>query len=166
MNVLSESTEFTTAQTGWQQFFTKAAPTYSVQFNPNDGTGTMSAVQVAQGEYTLPECAFTAPDGKVFAGWSYEQNGEAITTDSITVNKALTLYAVWADKAGVKDAVEIPATGTNEAPATGDTSNYSLWVILTLASGICLICIVAYRRKQKENRQYQHCPAAIRRRAV
>ena len=51
-----------------------------------------------------------------------------------------------------KDAVEIPATGTNEAPATGDTSNYSFWVILTLASGICLICIVAYRRKQKENR--------------
>lgn len=125
MNVLNESTEFKTAQTGWQQFFTKEAPTYSVQFDSNGGAGTMSTVQVAHGKYILPECVFTAPDGKVFAGWSYEQGGTAIPTDFITVNKALTLFAVWADKAGVSVTI-VPDTVSVEK---GKTQQFTAKVI-------------------------------------
>ena len=36
---------------------------YDVTFNANGGTGTMSPVEYA-GTYTLPTCAFTAPNGK------------------------------------------------------------------------------------------------------
>ena len=76
-----------------------------------------------------------------------------------------------------KDAVEIPATGTtgdpsqptgkpdattptdkeepsgtNEAPPTGDNSNYLLWIILALASSAGLTGTVIYRRRKKQNR--------------
>ena len=76
-----------------------------------------------------------------------------------------------------KDAVEIPATGTtgdpsqptekpdattptdkeepsgtNEAPPTGDNSNYLLWIILALTSSAGLTGTVIYRRRKKQNR--------------
>ena len=76
-----------------------------------------------------------------------------------------------------KDAVEIPETGTtgdpsqptekpdattptdkeepsgtNEAPPTGDNSNYLLWIILALASSAGLTGTVIYRRRKKQNR--------------
>jgi len=41
----------------------------TISFDANGGTGTMEAVRVAPGEYTLPECGFTAPAGRAFAGW-------------------------------------------------------------------------------------------------
>ncbi len=44
---------------------------YTVSFLPGDGSGTMGSVQAVYGqELVLPGCAFDAPDGKGFAGWS------------------------------------------------------------------------------------------------
>ena len=44
--------------------------TYLVTFNANGGTGTMSSVSLHFGEqFTLPECTFIAPEGKVFDSW-------------------------------------------------------------------------------------------------
>ena len=46
-------------------------------FDPGDGTGYMSRRVVGKGsEFTLPACAFTAPAGAVFAGWSCTVDGE------------------------------------------------------------------------------------------
>lgn len=42
--------------------------TYTVSFNANGGTGTMSDVTGISGSYTLPSCTFTAPSGKQFKG--------------------------------------------------------------------------------------------------
>lgn len=43
-------------------------------------------------------------------------------------------------------------SGTNEAPPTGDNSNYLLWIILALASSAGLTGTVIYRRRKKQNR--------------
>ncbi len=42
--------------------------TYIVSFDAGEGSGTMEDVE-ATNPYTLPECAFTAPEGMVFDGW-------------------------------------------------------------------------------------------------
>ena len=46
---------------------------YAVSFNPNGGSGSMNDVNDISGAYTLPECAFTAPEGYEFDAW--EVNG-------------------------------------------------------------------------------------------
>ena len=73
----------------------KNAPvTYTVSFNANGGTGTMSAVGKVSGGYTLPACSFTAPTGKQFKGWATSPNGAVITgTYNVTAN--ITFYAIW-----------------------------------------------------------------------
>lgn len=41
----------------------------TISFDPNGGTGTMKPMRVKAGVgYTLPECTFTPPEGKEFAG--------------------------------------------------------------------------------------------------
>ena len=58
---------------------------YTVTFDANGGTGSMDAVTVASGEsYDLPECGFTAPEGKQFKAWSVGGTEYAVGT-SITV---------------------------------------------------------------------------------
>ena len=47
------------------------------------------------GAYTLPICAFTAPDGKQFKGWSTSANGEVIDGATYNVTEPVTLYAIW-----------------------------------------------------------------------
>ena len=67
----------------------------TVTFNPDDGSGEMESENHPEGTaYTLPECDFTPPEGKRFAGWSFDgstyQPGE-----SITVNGDVELRACW-----------------------------------------------------------------------
>lgn len=72
---------------------------YTISFNANGGSGTMASVEKAEGSsYTLPSNDFKAPNGKIFSGWSYEANGEKISTNSITINSNITLYALWKDE--------------------------------------------------------------------
>ena len=68
--------------------------TYTVSFNANGGTGSMSAVNKVSGSYTLPACSFTAPTDKQFKGWAASPNGAVITgTYNVTAN--ITFYAIW-----------------------------------------------------------------------
>jgi len=69
---------------------------FNVTFNANGGTGTMSPVEYA-GTYTLPTCAFTAPDGKQFKGWSTSANGEVIDGATYNVTSNVELFAIWED---------------------------------------------------------------------
>lgn len=84
--------------------------TYMVSFNANGGTGTMADVIGVSGDYTLPVCTFTAPDGKQFKGWALTADGAVITTSTITVSTNVTLYAVWEDIPAVKALVSIAVT--------------------------------------------------------
>ena len=74
-----------------------AAPTYTISFNANGGTGTMADVTGVSGEYTLPESTFTAPDGKEFKCWKVGDD-EKNAGDKITVSSDVTVKAVWKDK--------------------------------------------------------------------
>ena len=75
----------------------------TVTFSAGDGTGTMAPVTVRGGEYTLPECTFTAPGTKVFAGWQIvttNQWGQQQTQikqpgEKINLTDDLTLTASW-----------------------------------------------------------------------
>ena len=70
--------------------------TYTVSFISNGGSGMMLSVNVAEGEYVLPECDFTAPSGKFFAGWKVNGEGSAIQPGAkITISSNTRLVAQW-----------------------------------------------------------------------
>ena len=92
---------------------------YTVSFNANGGTGSMSAASEVSGEYTLPECGFTAPEGKEFNGWKIGAEGEVKQPgEKITVEADITLIAQWKDGAGpvVKYTVIFDVQGHGQAP--------------------------------------------------
>lgn len=73
-----------------------APATYTVTFLPNGGTGEMKAESGVSGLYTLPECGFAAPAGKLFKGWALEEKGEVLNTPYL-IGADVTLYAIWVD---------------------------------------------------------------------
>ena len=77
----------------------------SISFDPNGGTGTMQPMKVKSGEnFTLPECTFTPPEGKEFAGW-LAVNGEVYPAgDNVVSSTDSVLKATW------KDTTEVDVT--------------------------------------------------------
>ena len=74
----------------------------TISFEPNGGTGTMQPMKVKSGEdFFLPECTYTPPEGKEFAGW-LASNGNVFPAGMLSCyyNDA-TLKATWKDKAEV-----------------------------------------------------------------
>ena len=76
----------------------KKKETYTVTFNPNGGTGTMSAQTFTEGEaQALTRNAFTY-DGYTFTGWNTVQGGSGASysdQQTITATADMTLYAQW-----------------------------------------------------------------------
>ncbi|MBQ7976389.1 MAG: InlB B-repeat-containing protein, partial [Clostridia bacterium] len=71
--------------------------TYTVSFNANGGANTMADVNGISGEYTLPACTFTAPDGQQFKAWAIGNVGgeQKLPGEKITVNVDTVIYAIW-----------------------------------------------------------------------
>lgn len=95
----------------------KAATTdVVIVLKANNGTEDKIDVTVAElnedGTYTLPDCNFTAPEGKVFDKWSEGAVGD--TVEAGTVESPVEISAVW------KEEVVVPDTPGN---ATGLTAN-------------------------------------------
>ena len=82
---LSGANDFTIAEypTTW----------YAVDFDANGGAGEMEDVS-SHGKYRLPECTFTAPEGKMFKAWSVNEV-EYQPNAVITVAENTTIVAVW-----------------------------------------------------------------------
>ena len=77
----------------------------TITFDPNGGTGTMQPMKVKSGEeFELPECTFTPPEGKEFAGWLAE-NGKVYPAGDIVLS-----YSSSALKATWKDTTEVDVT--------------------------------------------------------
>ncbi|MBQ6554749.1 MAG: InlB B-repeat-containing protein, partial [Firmicutes bacterium] len=82
-----------------------------VSFMANGGTGNMDDVKVAQGAgFILPECAFTAPEGKYFVGWTrsnvyfeFEPVGDMMDAGEKVTPTAnnMFFFAQWADKGDI-----------------------------------------------------------------
>ena len=71
----------------------------TISFDPNGGTGTMQPMRVKAGvDFTLPECTFTPPAGKEFAGW-LAPNGKVFAAGaSVHDYNDCVLKATWKDK--------------------------------------------------------------------
>lgn len=65
-----------------------------VSFAANGGLGEMADEEVQVGEYVLPECEFTAPQGKAFKAWSIAGE-EKQPGETITINDDTEVTAVW-----------------------------------------------------------------------
>ena len=79
----------------------------TISFDPNGGTGTMKPMRVKAGEnYTLPECTFTPPEGREFAGW-LAVNGTVYPAGTKVISSYdQSLKATWKDK----EAAEVTIT--------------------------------------------------------
>ena len=90
--------------------------TYTVTFDPNSGSGTMTPnpVTVKEGEkLTLPECTFTPPSAdKEFDKWDAGKPGEQVDVISDCV-----IRAIWKEKAVTTYTVTFDANGHGTAPA-------------------------------------------------
>ena len=77
----------------------KEAAEITITFDPNGGTGTMQPLKVKAGEeFELPECTFTPPEGKEFAGW-LAANGNVYPAGDIAFSTTdIVLKATWKDK--------------------------------------------------------------------
>jgi uncharacterized repeat protein (TIGR02543 family) len=92
--------------------------TYTVSFNRNGGSGKMFDAEGIVGDYTLPECTYTAPAGKVFKGWATAKDGEVIG-ETYNVTGEMTFYAIWGDPDYV---VEFNSNGGSGEMANVETS--------------------------------------------
>ena len=99
---------------------------YTLTFNSNGGTGTMTPIADLTGEYTLPTNEFAAPSGKQFKGWSLTADGAIVTKVDMTENK--TVYAIWEDIPVVTYTLTFDANGGSGTMAakTGLTGEYTL----------------------------------------
>lgn len=71
----------------------------TITFEANGGSETMADVEMVKGSnYTLPECGFTAPEGKEFDAWEVN-NERKDPSDTITPEANITVKALWKDKA-------------------------------------------------------------------
>ena len=79
----------------------------TISFDPNGGTGTMQPMKVKSGEsFTLPECTFTPPEGKEFAGWLAVNGNVHPAGEVVTFSIDQSLKATWKDK----EAAEVDVT--------------------------------------------------------
>lgn len=100
-----------------------------VTFDANGGTGSMAEKEVEKGkEITLPTNGFTAPADKEFKAWLVGSD-EKQPNDKITVNEALTVKALWKDKAVEKVTVTFEAgegSGSMNSDEVAKNSEYVL----------------------------------------
>ena len=79
----------------------------TISFDPNGGTGTMQPMKVKAGVgYTLPECTFTPPEGKEFAGWLAVNGNVYPAGHDVYSTHDQSLKATWKDK----EAAEVTIT--------------------------------------------------------
>ena len=84
----------------------------TISFDPNGGTGTMKPMKVKSGEnFTLPECTFTPPEGKEFAGW-LAANGTVYPAGDIAFSTTdSVLKATWKDKEAAEVTISFDPNG-------------------------------------------------------
>ncbi|MBQ9347876.1 MAG: InlB B-repeat-containing protein, partial [Oscillibacter sp.] len=84
----------------------------------------------AGAEYKLPDCGFTAPEGKRFAGWTTGNSTEVLTVGaSVTISADTTLTARWEDIPVNACTVTFDAnggTGTMDAVTVDYGTEYAL----------------------------------------
>ena len=107
---------------------------YNVSFDANGGTGTMDAVQVEEGEYTLPANGFTAPANKEFAGWevtvtmtygqwSWDQTQVLQPGEKVSISKDMVIKASWKAILAKSEQIDLSSAFIIEAEDATPTAN-------------------------------------------
>ena len=110
-----------TASVGAGTPITKATMGPTVTFDANGGTGSMAAASGVSGDYVLPVCGFTAPNGKQFKAWSVGGVEKAVG-DKITVTADTTVTAIWEDIPATLYTITFNANGGSVTPETATTT--------------------------------------------
>ena len=76
---------------------------YTVTFNAGEGSGTMEPIYSDSNDIiTLPQCTFTAPNGKLFKCWYY--NGiEYNPGQTLHINSNITIIALWLEDGAIEE---------------------------------------------------------------
>ena len=87
----------TTLYAVWKDAGTEVVTSFTITYDANGGTGTIDPTTIKAGEkFTISDgTGLTAPEGKVFGGWSTSKDKEELDITEITGD--ITLYAVWKD---------------------------------------------------------------------
>jgi len=104
---------------------------YVVSFDANGGEGTMASKTMTKGEYTLPPCTFTAPEGMKFEAWNIG-NRKYASGDKITVTSHTTVTALWKYDISISGTYTISGTSAlaevKVAGLPADPVAAALWV--------------------------------------
>ena len=102
----------------------------TISFDPNGGTGTMQPMKVKSGEeFELPECTFTPPEGKEFAGWLAENGTVFLAGDNVISFSSSVLKATWKDKEAAEVTITFDpngGTGTMQPIKVKSGENFTL----------------------------------------
>ena len=97
--------------------FVEPATTYTVTFNANGGTGTMTSQTITYGVSTALKANTFTKSGYTFAGWSKTAGGSVAYANGASVSNlasaggSITLYAVWTPQVVAPSApTEVTAT--------------------------------------------------------
>ena len=89
---------------------------YKITFDSNGGSGTMDNQIVFDDKVNISKCTYTK-EAYSFTGWNTEKDGSGTSyndEDSITIDKDITLYALWDNKL-LYDVVMMDAESNNNA---------------------------------------------------
>lgn len=96
---------------------------YVVSFNANGGTGTMSDIEVVQGQQlTLPACTFTAPEGKEFDSWIIKNNLYKVG-DKVDINVDTEVFAKWKNVQVVEESYTISFSANGGTGTMNDVTD-------------------------------------------
>ena len=102
----------------------------TISFDPNGGTGTMKPIRVkADVDYTLPECTFTPPEGKEFAGWLAVNGNVYPAGEVVTFSIDQSLKATWKDTGAAEITISFNpngGTGTMQPMKVKSGENFTL----------------------------------------
>ena len=102
----------------------------TISFDPNGGTGTMKPMRVKAGVgYTLPECTFTPPEGKEFAGWLAVNGNVYPAGHDVYSTYDQSLKATWKDKEVTEVTISFDpngGTGTMQPMKVKSGENFTL----------------------------------------
>lgn len=90
-------------------------PLCALHFNSNGGSGSMSNLLAADGQFILPECTYTKDDDS-FVGWRVDGKLYGVG-EQVNVYGATTAYAVWESEKIVAARLEMSPMYECETPA-------------------------------------------------
>ena len=119
----------------------------NVSFVAGDGSGTMASVPVKEGNsYVLPECTFTAPEGKVFDGWMIGEVKHS-AGESVVIDSATTVTAVYKDAPVEPVIPDTPESGARKGLSGGAIAGIVVGsVVVVGVGGFALVWFVVLKK--------------------